>query len=86
MAPSDVVALAKEKKVKIVDFKFMDLPGMWQHFSIPATELKEDMFEEGARFRRFEYSRAFKRLTKATCCCSPIPQPQSSTRSAEFPH
>ena len=50
MAPSDVVALAKEKKVKIVDFKFMDLPGMWQHFSIPATELKEDMFEEGLGF------------------------------------
>ena len=50
MTPSDVVALAKEKKVKIVDFKFMDLPGMWQHFSIPATELKEDMFEEGLGF------------------------------------
>ena len=50
MTPSDVVALAKEKEVKIVDFKFMDLPGMWQHFSIPATELKEDMFEEGLGF------------------------------------
>ena len=50
MTPSDVVALAKEKKVKIVDFKFMDLPGMWQHFSIPATGLEEDMFEEGLGF------------------------------------
>ena len=50
MTPSDVVELAKEKEVKIVDFKFMDLPGMWQHFSIPATELKEDMFEEGLGF------------------------------------
>ena len=50
MTPSDVVALAKEKDVKIVDFKFMDLPGMWQHFSIPATELEEDMFDEGLGF------------------------------------
>ena len=50
MTPSDVVALAKEKEVKIVDFKFMDLPGMWQHFSIPATELKEDMFDDGLGF------------------------------------
>ena len=50
MTPSDVVALAKEKEVKIVDFKFMDLPGMWQHFSIPATELEEDMFDEGLGF------------------------------------
>jgi glutamine synthetase len=50
MTPSDVVALAKEKEIKIVDFKFMDLPGMWQHFSIPATELEEDMFDEGLGF------------------------------------
>ncbi len=50
MTPSDVVALAKEEGVKIVDFKFMDLPGMWQHFSIPATELEEDMFEDGLGF------------------------------------
>ena len=50
MTPSDVVALAKEKGVQIVDFKFMDLPGMWQHFSIPATEFGEDMFDEGLGF------------------------------------
>ena len=50
MTPSEVVKLAKEEGVKIVDFKFTDLPGMWQHFSIPATELKEDMFEEGLGF------------------------------------
>ena len=50
MTPSEVVAFAKEKEVKIVDFKFTDLPGMWHHFSIPATELEEDLFEDGARF------------------------------------
>lgn len=50
MTPSDVVALAKEEGVKIVDFKFMDLPGMWQHFSIPVTEFEEDMFDEGLGF------------------------------------
>ncbi|MDE0043686.1 MAG: type I glutamate--ammonia ligase [Candidatus Poribacteria bacterium] len=50
MTPSDVIALAKEEGVQIVDFKFMDLPGMWQHFSIPATELEEDMFDEGLGF------------------------------------
>lgn len=50
MTPSEVVAFAKEKEVKIVDFKFTDLPGMWQHFSTPASELEEDMFEEGLGF------------------------------------
>ena len=50
MTPSEVVALAKENNVKIVDLKFTDLPGMWQHFSLMAGELSEDLFEEGCGF------------------------------------
>ena len=50
MTPSEVVALAKEQNVKIVDLKFMDLPGMWQHFSIMVNELSEDLFTEGIGF------------------------------------
>ncbi|MBI4288641.1 MAG: type I glutamate--ammonia ligase [Chloroflexi bacterium] len=34
----------------MVDLKFIDLPGTWQHFSIPATELSEDLFTEGIGF------------------------------------
>ena len=33
--------LIKENNIDIVDLKFNDLPGLWQHFSIPATELSE---------------------------------------------
>ena len=50
MTPSEVVALAKEKNIKVVDLKFMDLPGMWQHTSIMVDELSEDLFEEGIGF------------------------------------
>src|SRR6058998_2923167 len=50
MTPKDVLKLAKEKGVKIVDLRFIDLPGLWQHFSIPVSELKEDIFEEGLGF------------------------------------
>ncbi len=50
MTPSEVVALAKENNVKVVDLKFMDLPGMWQHFSIMVDELSEDLFTEGIGF------------------------------------
>ena len=55
MTPSEVVALAKENNVKIVDLKFTDLPGMWQHFSMMAGELDEDLFEEGSRLRRLQH-------------------------------
>jgi glutamine synthetase len=48
--PKDVVQLIKDKDVRFVDFRFMDFPGMQQHFSIPAGELSEATFEEGLGF------------------------------------
>ena len=50
MTPKDVLKMAKEKGVKIVDLRFIDLPGLWQHFSIPVSELSEDIFEDGLGF------------------------------------
>ena len=39
---SSVNSLIKKKDISIVDFKFNDLPGLWQHFSIPAKELTKE--------------------------------------------
>jgi len=50
MKPKDVLAFAKENKVEIVDLKFVDLPGLWQHFSISTNELNVELFEEGIGF------------------------------------
>ena len=49
-SPKEVLAYARENALKIVDFKFVDLPGTWQHFSIPVEELVEDLFTEGIGF------------------------------------
>ena len=38
-AVKNVIKIVKENDIKIIDLKFNDLPGLWQHFSIPATEL-----------------------------------------------
>ena len=48
--PSDVRKLAQAAGVKIVDLRFVDLPGTWQHFSIPAEDLEDDLFQEGIGF------------------------------------
>lgn len=48
--PADVLKMMKEKKVECVDFKFMDMPGQWQHFTVPAEQLEEASFEEGFGF------------------------------------
>ncbi len=48
--PADVLQLATQAGVKIVDLKFVDLPGVWQHFSLPVEDLNEDLFDEGIGF------------------------------------
>ncbi|HSO20573.1 MAG TPA: type I glutamate--ammonia ligase [Desulfosarcina sp.] len=50
MTPEQVLAMAKENGAKVVDIRFMDFPGMWQHFSVPIGELSESSFEEGFGF------------------------------------
>ena len=50
MTPKEVLALCREKDVKAVDLRFMDFPGLWQHFTIPVGHLDEDVFEDGVGF------------------------------------
>ncbi len=50
MKPKEVVEFAREKGVKVIDLRFVDLPGAWQHFSISVSELAEDIFEDGLGF------------------------------------
>jgi len=50
MTAKDVIRLAEENKVQFVDLKFIDFPGIWQHFSVPVDELNEGMFEDGVGF------------------------------------
>ncbi|HDI60918.1 MAG TPA: type I glutamate--ammonia ligase [Desulfobacteraceae bacterium] len=50
MTPAEALKMAKEEDVKVVDIRFMDFPGMWQHFSVPVKELDEGSFEDGFGF------------------------------------
>ena len=50
MTPKQVVSFAEENGAKMVDYKFMDFIGTWQHVSVPITEFGEDTFEEGQGF------------------------------------
>jgi glutamine synthetase len=48
--PNDVRQLAKAAEVQIVDLKFVDLPGVWQHFSIPFRDFSDNLFSTGLGF------------------------------------
>ena len=39
-SPNDVKKLVDDSKVEIIDLRFVDLPGVWQHFSLPARAVR----------------------------------------------
>jgi glutamine synthetase len=49
-SPKHALDLAKKSGAKMVDIKFVDTFGTWQHFSVPIGELNEDCFTEGLGF------------------------------------
>ncbi len=69
----DVMALMEKEKVEIVDFRFMDFPGMWQHFSIPATAFEEDMFSEGLGFDGSSI-RGWQAINESDMLVKPVPE------------
>ena len=50
MTPREVIDFAKNKGAKILDLRFMDFPGLWQHLSVPIGELSEELFTDGHGF------------------------------------
>ncbi len=50
MTANDVVKFAEENDCQMVDYKFLDFVGIWQHFSTPIGEFSEETFEEGIGF------------------------------------
>ncbi|HJL04550.1 MAG TPA: type I glutamate--ammonia ligase [Polyangiaceae bacterium LLY-WYZ-15_(1-7)] len=48
--PKDVLELAKAKGAVMADLRFIDLPGVWQHTSVPIHRLEESSFEDGFGF------------------------------------
>jgi len=47
MTPKEVLQFAEQNKVRIMDIRFSDLPGLWHHVSFPIQALEESSFEDG---------------------------------------
>ncbi|TFH04460.1 MAG: type I glutamate--ammonia ligase [Spirochaetales bacterium] len=70
---ADVMKLMKDEGVLMVDFRFMDFPGMWQHFSVPARELDQDTFEEGLGFDGSSI-RGWQAINESDMLVKPVPE------------
>src|SRR5579871_3487878 len=72
MTPEEVLALAREKGAKILDLKFVDMPGTWQHCSYPIGELTTDSFTEGFGFDGSSI-RGFQQINESDMLLMPDP-------------
>ena len=60
----DVIDFIEKEEVKVIDLRFMDFPGLWQHFSVPAREVDESTFEGGLGFDgQFSFPKAVVKLS-----------------------
>ncbi|NMP22837.1 type I glutamate--ammonia ligase [Sulfobacillus harzensis] len=50
MKVEDVIRLIREKNIEMVDFHIVDLPGTWQHVTLPVSEVDEETLTRGIPF------------------------------------
>jgi glutamine synthetase len=50
MTPSEITAFIEDQEIKLIDFKFTDLLGTWQHFTTTLNEYSEELFTDGLGF------------------------------------
>lgn len=48
--PEDVLKTVKDQGIEMIDLRFTDLPGVWQHFSVPPGAIEADSFVDGIGF------------------------------------
>jgi len=71
--PDDVLAMMTKENVQVVDLRFMDFPGLWQHFSIPTRELEEETFEKGLGFDGSSI-RGWQAINESDMLVKPVPE------------
>jgi glutamine synthetase len=74
--PATVLELARQTGVQVVDVRFIDLPGTWQHFTVPLGEFEESTFSEGMGFDGSSI-RGFQAINESDMLL--IPDPETAT-------
>src|SRR5216683_2186413 len=82
-SPREVIERAKAEGVEVVDVRFIDLPGTWQHFSLPLGELEEDSFVTGLGFDGSSI-RGFQAIDESDMML--VPDPDSATIDPVLSH
>ena len=81
MTTKEVMELIKKKGVKFVDFRFMDMPGIWQHTTSPVEFFDEETFKDGKGFDGSSI-RGFQAINESDML--PIPDPATDLHRPVF--
>jgi len=71
--PRQVMQLIKQHRIRFIDLRFMDFPGLWQHCTYPVSELKENSFTHGFGFDGSSI-RGWEALNEADMLLVPVPE------------
>lgn len=84
MDKKELIKNAKANKIAIVDLKFCDVPGLWQHFSIPVSGFGEELFDEGIGYDGSSI-RGFQKIQESDMMLFPDPTSTFIDPFAEVP-
>ncbi|HSD85703.1 MAG TPA: type I glutamate--ammonia ligase [Anaerolineae bacterium] len=79
---ADVIKMGKD--VKMVDVRFIDMPGTWQHFTIPVRRLDDELFKEGLPFDGSSI-RGFQEIHESDMLLMPDPETAFIDPVADIP-
>jgi glutamine synthetase len=79
-----VMRLIEERGLQMVDVKFTDLPGTWQHFSIPVSAFSKDCFLDGLGFDGSSI-RGFQKINESDMLLRPDPATAFVDPACEVP-
>jgi glutamine synthetase len=88
MTYQDLKSVCAKNNVEMIDLKFCDMPGAWQHFSLPLDQLSERLFKEGSGFDGSSI-RGFKKIHESDMVLIPdidtfFIDPFSKIKTASF--
>ncbi len=73
LTPKEILAFVRHEAIRAVDFRFMDFPGQWKHFTIPSERLCEATFEEGLGFDASSV-RGWQTINESDMLVVPVPE------------
>jgi glutamine synthetase len=73
MDAKEVVKWIKDREIQAVDLRFVDLPGLWQHFTLTPDEITEESLAEGFGFDGSSI-RGFQEIQESDMILFPDPE------------